>query len=221
MLIDLVSWFPGAFEPRRTSRRYESTLLAAGAALSVSIGGNRPNANYFSPRRHDQYRPTFNTSTSAVSDAVQEFKVQTGSYSAEMGGAGGGKSYRHALGRQRLSRHGVRLLRNGAMDAIPSGRWFFKFLVQNNFGGSFGGPIAITKTFFFLTTKASAIRRRFDDGNRSQPDEIAAFPDERRQHLQSRSALRLRASPPAHHPRAAFRTTIPSQNINLAPSSSC
>src|SRR5258708_25243940 len=42
-------------------------------------------------------------------------------------------------------------LRNGALDAHTFGDMGgSKFLVQNNFGASLGGPIAHTKTFFFV-----------------------------------------------------------------------
>src|SRR5215510_2087509 len=63
-----------------------------GQRSAVSIGGNRPNANYFLLDGTTNTDPTFNTlNLSPSPDAVQEFKVQTGSYSAEMGGAGGGQ----------------------------------------------------------------------------------------------------------------------------------
>src|SRR5207244_7529063 len=63
-----------------------------GQRSAVSIGGNRPNANYFLLDGTTNTDPTFNTmSLSPSPDAVQEFKVETGSYSAEMGGAGGGQ----------------------------------------------------------------------------------------------------------------------------------
>src|SRR5258708_6007218 len=63
-----------------------------GQRSAVSIGGNRPNANYFLLDGTTDTDPTFNTlNLSPSPDAVQEFKVQTGSYSAEMGGAGRGQ----------------------------------------------------------------------------------------------------------------------------------
>ena len=72
-----------------------------GQRSAVSIGGNRPNANYSLLDGATNTDPTFNTQNLSPSpDAVQEFQVQTGSYSAEMGGAGGGQinivdSFRH------------------------------------------------------------------------------------------------------------------------------
>ena len=57
---------------------------------ALSVGGGRPNANYFLLDGSTDTDPTFNTlSFSPSPDAVREFKVQTGSYSAEFGGAGG------------------------------------------------------------------------------------------------------------------------------------
>jgi len=49
---------------------------------------------------------------------VQEFKVQTGSYTAEMGGAGGGPSqYRHANRTNQLHGTAYEFLRNNVLDA--------------------------------------------------------------------------------------------------------
>src|SRR5205814_9802367 len=63
-----------------------------GQRSAVSIGGNRPNANYFLLDGTTDTDPTFNTlNLSPSPDAAREFKLQTGSYSAEMGGAGGGQ----------------------------------------------------------------------------------------------------------------------------------
>jgi hypothetical protein len=88
---------------------------------------------------------------------VQEFQVQTGSYSADMGGAGGGQI--NIVSRSGSSHfHGTayEFLRNGAMDAHSFNQMgTSNFLVQNNFGASFGGPVKRTgKTFFFLNYEA-------------------------------------------------------------------
>ena len=77
---------------RCAGRQYEPALLEAGSDLGISIGGNRPNANYFLVDGVTNTDPTFNTQNISLSpDAVQEFQVQTGSYTADMGGAGGGQ----------------------------------------------------------------------------------------------------------------------------------
>jgi hypothetical protein len=155
MLIDLVLTVPGAHLSHGASTGDMNPLYwRPGQRSAVSIGGSRPNANYFLLDGATNTDPTFSTQNlSASPDAVQEFQVQTGSYSADMGGAGGGQINivtRSGTG----AFHGTayEFLRNGAMDAhsfneMGSGN----FLVQNNFGASLGGPVwRAGKTFFFV-----------------------------------------------------------------------
>ena len=93
MLIDLVLTVPGAHVSHGAQAGDMNPLYwRPGQRSAVSIGGNRPNANYFLLDGTTNTDPTFNTlNLSPSPDAVQEFKVQTGNYSAEMGGAGGGQ----------------------------------------------------------------------------------------------------------------------------------
>jgi hypothetical protein len=129
-----------------------------GERSAVSIGGSRPNANYFLLDGATNTDPTFSTQNLSPSpDAVQEFEVQTGSYSADMGGAGGGQI--NIVTRSGSSHfHGTayEFLRNGDMDAHSFNQMGgSNFLVQNNFGASFGGPVKHTgKSFFFLNYEA-------------------------------------------------------------------
>src|SRR6202040_1949064 len=75
---------------------------------------------------------------------------ETSSYTADMGGAGGGQIniVTHSGSSQF---HGTvyEFLRNGAMDASTFESMGNNHLVQNNFGASFGGPLFGKKTFFF------------------------------------------------------------------------
>lgn len=89
MLINLVLTVPGAHMSHGAQTGATNPLYwRPGQRSAVSIGGNRPNANYFLLDGTTNTDPTFNTlNLSPSPDAVQEFKVQTGSYSAEMGGA--------------------------------------------------------------------------------------------------------------------------------------
>jgi hypothetical protein len=154
MLIDLVLTVPGAHLSHGAQAGDMNPLYwRPGQRSAVSIGGNRPNANYFLLDGATNTDPTFNTlNLSPSPDAVLEFKVQTGSYSAEMGGAGGGQI--NIVTRSGSNQfHGTvyEFLRNNAFDArsfneMDSGN----HLVQNNFGGSLGGPIVSNKSFFFL-----------------------------------------------------------------------
>ncbi len=153
MLIDLVLTVPGAHVSHGAQAGNMNPLYwRPGQRSAVSIGGNRPNANYFLLDGTTDTDPTFNTlNLSPSPDAVREFKVQTGSYSAEMGGAGGGQV--NIVTRSGSNQfHGTvyEFLRNGALDAHSFAAMGNNHLVQNNFGASLGGPIAHKKTFFFL-----------------------------------------------------------------------
>jgi Carboxypeptidase regulatory-like domain len=152
MLIDLALTVPGAHIGHGAQTGDMSALYwRPGQRSAVTIGGNRPNANYFLLDGATNTDPTFNTMNFSPSpDSVQEFLVQTGSYSAEMGGAGGGQV--NIITRAGTSRwHGTayEYFRNDAIDArtwdeMPG----TSFLRQNNFGGSLGGPLG-KRTFFF------------------------------------------------------------------------
>lgn len=88
-------------------------------------------------------------------DAVEEFKVQTGNYSAEYGGnAGTNINIQLKSGTKRFHGDVFEFFRNEALDA----RNFFvpapvpkNELRQNQFGATLGGPIRKDKTFFFAS----------------------------------------------------------------------
>jgi len=153
MLIDLVLTVPGAHLSHGAQAGDMNPLYwRPGQRSAVSVGGNRPNANYFLLDGVTDTDPTFNTLNFSPSpDSVQEFKVLTGSYSAEMGGAGGGQiNMVTRSGTAHLHGTVYEFLRNGAMDANTFNSMGNNHLVQNNFGASLGGPIDRHKTFFFV-----------------------------------------------------------------------
>ncbi|MDR3676171.1 MAG: carboxypeptidase regulatory-like domain-containing protein, partial [Acidobacteriota bacterium] len=119
---------------------------------ALSVGGGRPNANYFLLDGSTDTDPTFNTlSYSPSPDAIREFKVQTGSYSAEFGGAGGAQvNIVTKLGGNHLHGDAYEYVRSNTFDARtftdPSN---IPHLAQNQFGASIGGPIRKNSTFFF------------------------------------------------------------------------
>jgi hypothetical protein len=152
MLIDLVLTIPGAHLSHGAQAGDMNPLYwRPGQRSAVSIGGNRPNANYFLLDGATNTDPTFNTlNLSPSPDAVQEFKVQTGSYSAEMGGAGGGQvNIVTRSGSNQFHGTAYEFLRNGALDAHSFNDMGSNHLVRNNFGASLGGPLVGKKTFFF------------------------------------------------------------------------
>ena len=159
MLIDLVLTVPGAHISHGAATGDMNALYwRPGQRSAVSIGGSRPNANYFLLDGTTNTDPTFSTQNlSASPDAVQEFEVQTGSYSADMGGAGGGQiNIVTRSGSAAFHGTAYEFLRNGDMDAHSFNQMGgSNFLVQNNFGASVGGPIKRTgKSFFFLNYEA-------------------------------------------------------------------
>src|SRR6266536_3601881 len=153
MLIDLVLTVPGAHVSHGAQTGNMNPLYwRPGQRSAVSVGGSRPNGNYFLLDGTTNTDPTFNTQNLSPSpDAVQEFKVQTGSYSAEMGGAGGGQINIVTRGGSNQY-HGTvyEFLRNGFMDASSFNDMGNNHMVQNDFGASFGGPIVHNRTFFFV-----------------------------------------------------------------------
>jgi hypothetical protein len=153
MLIDLVLTVPGAHVGFGAQTGSTNPLYwRPGQRSAVVIGGARPNANFFLLDGATNTDPTFNTQNLSPSpDAVKEFQVETSSYTADMGGAGGGQIniVTHSGSSQY---HGTvyEFLRNGAMDASTFESMGNNHLVQNNFGASFGGPLFGKKTFFFV-----------------------------------------------------------------------
>ena len=152
MLIDLMLTVPGAHVSHGAQTGNMNPLYwRPGQRSAVSIGGNRPNANYFLLDGTTDTDPTFNTlNLSPSPDAVEEFRVETGSYSAAMGGAGGGQvNIVTRSGSDYFHGTVYEFLRNGAMDATSFESMGNNHMVQNNYGASFGGPIVHDRTFFF------------------------------------------------------------------------
>ena len=107
---------------------------------------------------------TFGTTQALVSvDALQEFRVQSSTYSAEYGRNPGGQfAFETKSGTNQWRGTAYDYLRNGVVDAQD---WFNDYfgtpapaLRQNDFGGTLGGPVRIPgvyngrdKTFFFIS----------------------------------------------------------------------
>jgi hypothetical protein len=93
-------------------------------------------------------------------DAIQEFKIQTNDYSAEMGRAAG--AVLNATLKSGTNQfHGAawEFLRNDMFDAanyFETSKGKFR---QNQFGATLGGPIRREKTFFFMDYEGTRIRQ--------------------------------------------------------------
>ena len=93
-----------------------------------------------------------------VIDGIEEFKVQTATFSAEFGQAAGGVvNVTMKSGTNSFHGNLFEFLRNTKLDATPyfqppGGHAQF---IQNQFGATFGGPIIRNKTFFFGSWQSS------------------------------------------------------------------
>jgi hypothetical protein len=96
-------------------------------------------------------------------DAIEEFKVQTSTYSAEFGRANGGVvNIQIKSGTNGFHGSGFEFLRNDKFDANDLfnnkfGRAKPAFR-QNQFGGTLGGPIRHDQTFFFIDYQGWRVR---------------------------------------------------------------
>ncbi len=118
---------------------------------SVSINGSRSNTNNYTLDGADNHDPYFNTPAVFPNpDALEEFSLQTSSYSADRGRNAG--AIMNAVTRSGTNRlHGAlfEFVRNEKFNA----RNFFANSIppfkRNQLGGTIGGPIRKDKTFFF------------------------------------------------------------------------
>ncbi|MDE3062495.1 MAG: TonB-dependent receptor [Acidobacteriota bacterium] len=159
MVLDLVATVPGA-HPGSGAQSGDATPLywRPGQDSALSIGGARPNANFYLLDGAINTDPTFWAQNISLSlDAIQEFRVDTSTYSANEGGAGGGQV--NIVTRSGTSTfHGALYdyVRNGALDATSFEQMGSNnYLVQNQFGGAVGGPLPhLGKTYFFTNYEA-------------------------------------------------------------------
>src|SRR5712671_2045958 len=98
-------------------------------------------------------------------DAMQEFRIQTSTYAPEFGRQPGGQiSIVTRSGTNRFHGTLFEYLRNDVLDA---NNWFNGTVTpplpkaeerQNNFGGTFSGPIVKDRTFFFFSYEGNRLR---------------------------------------------------------------
>ena len=122
-----------------------------GQNSAITISGGRPNSNVYLLDGTVNTDPTFNTFViSLPPDAIREFQIQTGTYTAELGGAGTGQINVVTKSGTFKTRGSVyEYVRNSKFDSPeftnPDELPPFK---QNQFGGTLGG--AVGKGFFFF-----------------------------------------------------------------------
>ena len=129
-------------------------------AQSISSNGSRAddiNYNLDGGSNQDHYTNVNNPFPNP--DAVEEFSVQTNSYSAEYGrGAGAIVNVVTKSGTNQLHGSVFEFLRNGDLNARNFFASSHDLLKRNQFGGSLGGPIKKERLFFFGTYQGTTLR---------------------------------------------------------------
>ncbi len=148
--LQLVSLTPGATTNGPASSQGQQRMGGARNAFSLNVAGQRTSNNHYELDGVENTDPNFNTYLFLPSvDALQEFKVESGTYGAEYGRGlsqvnmstrSGSNEYHGAL---------FEFLRNSNLDAKnffdpPGPIAPFK---RNQFGGTVGGPVSIPKLF--------------------------------------------------------------------------
>lgn len=153
--LQLITLTAGAFIPQRMNTIWNDQFVA--------INGNRAMQNTF--LLDGVNNNTSDNSNPAIippPDAIAEFRVQTNAMSAEFGrSAGGAINVTIKSGTNQFHGNLFQFVRNDAFDAndfFNSGRQKPSFR-QNQFGGTFGGPIIRERTFFFGDYQGTRVRR--------------------------------------------------------------
>lgn len=160
-LIHLAAMVPGVqYGSRSGGADGQGGFPIPGGGMSVIANGQREVHQSITLDGVESITPLYNISSFSPSiDAVEEFKVQTGSYSAEFGQSSGGRvEVSMKSGTNKL--HGTvwEFLRNDALDAetyflnfqrpASAGRLKKDRLRRNQFGGFVSGPVIKNKTFW-------------------------------------------------------------------------
>ncbi len=141
---------------------------------AISVNGAREQSNNFLLDGVDNNDPYINQYVTLPSvEAIQEFKVQSGDYSAEFG-RGGGAQVNVVLKSGTNELHGslFEFFRNRRMDArnyfdlpecsatsAPGACGDIPRFDRNQFGVTLGGPFRKNKTFFFLAYEGLRLRQ--------------------------------------------------------------
>jgi len=187
----LIGLAPGVVMPATLNQKF-------GDPGGIIVNGQRSSANYFtvdgvSANVGMESSPIFvgpaaggalpaytvlGTTHNLVSlDDMQEFKLQTSTCSAPFGRAGGGQL-------QIVTRSGSNEFHGSAFDyfrneALDANDWFANSVGlpravhrQNDFGGTFGGPILKNRTFFFFSYEG--LRLRLPSSSKIQVPSLSA-----------------------------------------------
>jgi hypothetical protein len=133
---------------------------------TISINGQREFANAFIVNGSDTEEDV-NSGTAIIPnlDSIAEFRILTGGADAEFGEYSGGQiNVVTKSGTNEFHGNAFEFLRNTDLDA----RNFFSptrgIFQQNQFGGTFGGPVIRKKLFFFVDYQGTRMKQGVDTG---------------------------------------------------------
>ena len=144
----------------------EQGAMRQGVGNAISIMGSRPTSNNFMIDGTANVDTSLGTPAAILSvDAIEEFKEQTTTYSAEYGFSANQINLVSKSGTNIFHGTGFGFFRNEAFDA----RNFFDpggadkpELDQKQFGGVIGGPVWQNRTFFLFNYEGTRIKRGFN-----------------------------------------------------------
>ena len=156
----------------------EQGQMRQGEGNAISINGGRPTSNNYTLDGLINTDTALNTPAVILSqDAIQEFKIQSETYSAEYGFSANQVNIVTKNGTNELHGTAFEFLRNDAFDARAPFQQKLPELRQNQFGFVLGGPIWIpkvydgrNKTFFMVNYEGWRVRTGFDQSTFNVPD---------------------------------------------------
>ncbi len=156
----------------------EQGQMRQGEGNAISINGGRPTSNNYTLDGLINTDTALNTPAVILSqDAIQEFKIQSETYSAEYGFSANQVNIVSKIGTNQLHGTAFEFLRNDAFDAKVPLQQNLPELRQNQFGFVLGGPIYIpklydgrNKTFFLVNYEGWRIRNGIDQNTFNAPD---------------------------------------------------
>ncbi len=175
---DLLSLQPGVAPATAitssTVQDVGATILDPSGVLNpgtISVNGQRESANYYSVNGADAEEDV-NAGTAIVPnlDAIDEFRIVTSDFDAEYGEFSGGQiTVITKSGSNAFHGDAFEFLRNTALDA----RNYFSptrgAFLQNQYGGTLGGPIRRDRVFFFGDYQGTRQTQGIDTGDISVP----------------------------------------------------
>ena len=163
--VDLGPLVPGSVTSSQTG--FSTTPIRGTGALAFNTTGNREEAVGYVVNGVTTNNLTFGSIGFPPPVAsIQEFKIDNSTFSAEFGHVSGAiVNLVTRSGSDRFRGEGYEFFRNEALDA----RNFFEFTTpdphpfdRNQFGGTFGGPVLRSRTFFFATYEGLRQRQGID-----------------------------------------------------------